>query len=1091
MTVKVDELNLEATAVAKNLPTAETAACRDFKRQAEERRLKDTPDAVNILPGPGSLNTTTVSWFFEYLQEVRRSARVAVENDAVNQANLTRHKASVTLDDEPVGVTVEMADKKSARQLALLTAAVAITTAEPDLLRGFQDRLEKDEGKLLRRIPPVDLQVNTGALFIMRRALVDAREAGLSVSAEALSAADDVQSEQALRRRRRCLEASEIARMSDDLRTRQRAYAHDPGLAELRAARASLPVSQFRSEVLKMALNPFSILVGATGSGKTTQVPQILLDQAIADGQGGSCNVICTQPRRIAATSVAQRVAVERNEPLQKSVGYQVRHDARLPESGGSITYCTTGILLAGLKGDPDGVLDSVSHIVMDEVHERDLDVDFLGTVLKRALEARRLASKHVPKLLLMSATLDTELFSKYYSLPGEDGALVSCPVLHVPGRAFQVTEQYLGSIMHDLFQYDRSELTALLKTDKYSQDYLQSETAFCDKHSAPSTSSPDTSIIDWKGGRQHVPGQPTDFDSIAEREEAMVPTALLAATIGLICRKSRDGAILAFLPGLEEIMETEKILQEHRVLGLNFNDSSKFKILRSHSAVPPEEQTLIFQPVPRGCRKIVLSTNIAETSVTVPDVKFVVDTGKLREKRYDQVRRINALRCVWESKMNSKQRAGRAGRVRDGFYYALFSRERHESLNAAGVPELLRTDLQDTCLSIKAQRFQEPIESFLSAAIEPPSHQAVAASVSNLKVIGAFTQEEKLTHLGRLLSLLPVHPTLGKMIVLGIFFRCLEPMLILGAAAEERQLFLTPLGDEYRKSVYAKRASFAKGELSDHLATLQAFKDLRAHRARHGMHRAFTRAREDYIHFGAFRAIEQTATQLLRILVDAKLVPGAGQGGSPLQYGPRSLNQNSDNTDLIKCLLLAGLHPGLAVSMASKSGRHRTMKEQMVRMSRTSLNRPFKQAKRTDIGLLYAYGSLNRADGGDSYNMRDTTLVAPLMAVLFGGRLTITASSTLGMDEWLPFRIKAGDPPFATKLVLEYRKGLDRMLNSAFRSLSDLDVDDASADDAVRDQFASSVVELLGQDSSRQGREMLASVAFPQPSTPSLVRYQ
>ncbi|EME77400.1 uncharacterized protein MYCFIDRAFT_168832, partial [Pseudocercospora fijiensis CIRAD86] len=510
-------------------------------------------------------------------------------------------------------------------------------------------------------------------------------------------------------------------------------------------------MSQYSSKVLDLVSDHvYSIVVGATGSGKTTQVPQIILNDAIRRGDGGSCDIICTQPRRLAASSVAQRVAAERGEQLRQSVGYQVRGDSKLPELGGSITYCTTGLLLERLKWDADDVMDNTSHLVIDEVHERDISIDFLLIVLKKAISARQAAGRKIPKVILMSATMDTKLFSAY--LPNQvDGRLAPCPHLDVPGRTFPVKEKYL--------------------------------------------------------------------------EEGLVPVALLVATIAHICKTTSDGAILAFLPGLQEITATEELLMRSPIFDVDFANADAFQIHSLHSTVPVENQRQIFEPSPIGCRKIILSTNIAETSVTVPDVKHVIDLGKLRENRYDHIQRITSLETVWESNSNARQRAGRAGRVSSGNYYALYSLERRKAMSASGLPELLRADLQETCLSIKAQGFQESVSSFLAAAIEPPPSNAVEVALENLKAIEALTSDESLTALGAVLSKLPVHPALGKMVLLGIIFRCLDPMIIISSMGTERSLFVTPMAERVRAKRAREDLNVAD---SDHIAALKGFQELR-----------------------------------------------------------------------------------------------------------------------------------------------------------------------------------------------------------------------------------------------------------------------
>ncbi|KAK5131001.1 hypothetical protein LTR08_001413 [Meristemomyces frigidus] len=1081
VTISIPELQLEASGAGKDLRTAEIAAAVAFKRMAEEQHADI--QSFGGLPEPSMLNTDSAKDFFVFLKSVKSQLNVEVENEghtAITGSGVTRQSARLTINGEPTGETVFMNTKKAATPIAYLTAAIEITRAEPELLTQFHQRLRKGKGKVLVPVSAIDFPLDTESLHIMREALIEARQAGLPDTSELLSAADEMTHE-APRRQRRQLTPSEVEHVSKDLSARQKAYDEHPALEELRSKKAGLPMNQYRSQVADMVSgSAYSIVVGATGSGKTTQVPQILLEEHIASGTGGACNIICTQPRRIAATSVAQRVAIERNEPLRKSVGYHVRFEAKTPEPGGSITYCTTGILLEQLKHDPD-MLDSVSHLIIDEVHERDLNIDFLMIVIKKALQARRAASRNVPKVILMSATLDTQLFAKYFAHKDENGEVQQCPSISVPGRTFPVKDKYLGDIMHELLQSVGPELGKVLDMDLCSQDFLKSETAFSSKYSKSSPAVLDDSVIDWKRERP-APLESTDDSGNAqqEKEEAMVPTALLAATIAHICKTTDDGAILAFMPGLDEIVKTERHLTDRNIAGLNFRDSTKFKICLLHSSIPKEDQAQIFEPVPPGCRKIILSTNIAETSVTVTDVKHVVDTGKLRETRYDQVRRITKLQCVWESKSNSKQRAGRAGRVQNGYYYALFSKERHDSLRAVGLPELLRSDLQETCLSIKAQKFnqsaEEPVEVFLGQAIEPPPPRAIQAAIANLSAIEAFTEDERLTDLGRLLARLPVHPTLGKMIVLGVVFRCLDPMLVFGAGANERSLFISPMGREAREAATNTRRSYADTESSDHLAMYKAFSEVRNLRDQYGMHAAFDRGRESFIHMGAFRTIDQTARQIVDILTECGLIPREYERGKrSSEYGPSSLNRNSGNSALVQSLLLAGVFPNLGAKTSAKGSAFRTSTEQGVVIHPSSLNDDNKRRNVQDkhqYGTLLAFSALAKSNDGGSLFMRDTTIVTPLMSALFGGKLEMSASYRLEMDDWLPFFVQASDRKFATKLVLEFRKALDRVLNSAFRSLADSGAQRRTAyfaDDPMREQFASRVVQILDQSTERK----------------------
>ncbi|KAF7187801.1 ATP-dependent DNA/RNA helicase DHX36 [Pseudocercospora fuligena] len=1064
VSIKLPEQNIQVNTYGDTTVKAEVAALLAFKRAAEELHTKQV-DVSEPSSDFHALSTKTARSFIEYYRKRKGRTFLEFENEGTGYGGKTGTMSQLTLDGVPVGRRVAMQTKKAAEEVAYLTAAIELAHKEPDILADFATDLK--QGNLARSLgthAAVRATVESDALDIMRQTLLEARQAGLPDVRESLTAIETLVGKRRERPRLRTPKA--VA--SEQLLQRLKRFEEDPAAAKLREIRASLPMSQYSSKVLDLVSDHvYSIVVGATGSGKTTQVPQIILDDAIRQGNGGSCDIICTQPRRLAASSVAQRVAVERGEQLQQSVGYQVRGDSKLPQLGGSITYCTTGLLLERLKWDADDVMDNTSHLVIDEVHERDISIDFLLIVLKKAIKVRQAAGRKVPKVILMSATMDTRLFSAY--LPNQvDGRLLPCPHLDVPGRTFPVKEKYLGDVLGELLSAHAKEFWHLATLDKdATTGYIESEGAF-ERGRLDLDQTSTSSGIDWK--KTQVLNQEEAASQAVRKEEGLVPVALLVATIAHICRTTADGAILAFLPGLQEITATEELLMQNPVFGVDFANADAFQIHSLHSTVPVEKQRQIFEPSPRGCRKIILSTNIAETSVTVPDVKHVVDLGKLRENRYDHIQRITSLQTVWESNSNARQRAGRAGRVSSGNYYALYSVERRKTMSASGLPELLRADLQETCLSIKAQGFQESVSSFLAAAIEPPPSKAVEVAVENLKAIEALTPDESLTALGAVLAKLPVHPALGKMVLLGIIFRCLDPMIIISSMGTERSLFVSPIGERLQAKRAREDLNVAD---SDHIALLRGYQELRYYLSHHGQSSAFRRAQERFLHFGAFRAIHQTAKQIEQNLIDAGLLNRSyDMTAESHEFGGRALNRNSNNIDLVKCLLMAGVYPNIGVRGTSVKGPlHRTASEDKVLMHPSSLNAIQGKSTAPLEDQIYAFTTLARSVKGDTLFMRDTSLVPPLAALLFGGRLEARRNfQELIMDDWLPFKTW-GNSAYALQLILEFRKAKDRMLNGAFRSLSQ-PTGKGLADDPIREILAKGLVTLLDANERQSERE-------------------
>jgi ATP-dependent RNA helicase DHX36 len=756
-TIELEERGIKAKASGRSARDAEAAAAINFfeladRHENNSRAIKDN----------SALSSGNAKLFCQWFQIVYPD-----NNFRVVGPNLTTGivgpawKVQMLLNDEAIGDAVEIrgeaGKEEQVEDLAYLTAAIALQKTDASLLPEFvKDLPNLMKGKLRSLTSsPVSLEIDSDSATLMEQTIDLASLPNTTESIEL-----NVYGQDGRPKTRRHSLQSPFGNLV--LQRQQEALDRDTHHDRLRKKKAELPMNRHRHEVLsQVEKNIYSIILGDTGSGKTTQVPQILLEDAIMNNSGTACNIICTQPRRIAATSVARRVAIERGERLGKNVGYQVRLDSMLPRQAGSITYCTTGILLMRLQHALNDVLDSYSHLVIDEVHERDNDLDFLLLVLRKAIQERLLAGKTVPKVVLMSATMEVELFAKYFDRSLPSGEIVKCPTLEIPGRLYPVTEKYLEEVCEILQDQYPGQLN-FLKEEIDTEAYIEQEQRFAASEPirARYPTLAHNSATATKGNEafpmvlEAQPAQLYDSDDPStELMEALVPIAFASAIVAHLARTTNHGAILVFLPGLKEILDVDRCLRSSRPFGVDFRDLSRFKICLLHSTISSAGQSEVFDPVPEGCRKIILATNIAETSVTIPEVRYVVDSGKIREKHYDPVGRITKLKCTWISKSNSKQRAGRAGRVQDGYYYALFSKARLDSMRSSALPEILRSDLQEVCVDIKAQDFNMPIRNFLAAAIEPPSPQAVAYALQNLQELEVLTEDEVLTPLGRILA--------------------------------------------------------------------------------------------------------------------------------------------------------------------------------------------------------------------------------------------------------------------------------------------------------------------------------------------------
>ena len=611
--------------------------------------------------------------------------------------------------------------------------------------------------------------------------------------------------------------ARRVAETSARLAEAERRKETDSRWREMQTKRSALPACAMREEVLRcIDGGRASVVSGATGCGKTTQVPQFVFEEAIRDGRGGECSVIITQPRRLSAIAVAERVAAERCERVGDVVGYSIRLESRQSRDT-RLLFCTTGILLRRLQSDPD--LEGVSHVIVDEVHERDLLSDFLLVILRR-LAARR----DDFRLVAMSATVNAELFQSYFEkvVPG------SCGCVEIPGRTFPVAEYRLEDAIEATGYVCEPESEFALGAEPsrggrggrvfgaLSGGGARGAAARAATLESLQRTQDCGDVTDET--RAMYPGYAdTTLKCLQTVDEEKINFELIELLVALIADEYEEGAILIFLPGMAEIRGLHE-----RLLGTLDDVERRFLLIPLHSTLSSEEQRLTFSKPPRGVRKVVMATNIAETSITIDDVVFVIDAGRVRETQYDPVSRMSSLVTAWCSRASSRQRRGRAGRVREGYCFHLYSSARESRLADFTTPEILRTPLDALCLQIKVLRLGD-VREFLAQAIEPPPEGAIASALRSLMELDAVDAADELTPLGHHLAELPVDARLGKMMLYGAMFGCLDPVLTIAASVGFRSPFLAPM-EKRDEADEAKRKLAGHGATSDHLTLVRAY---------------------------------------------------------------------------------------------------------------------------------------------------------------------------------------------------------------------------------------------------------------------------
>ncbi|KAJ4375206.1 putative pre-mRNA-splicing factor ATP-dependent RNA helicase dhx16 [Neocucurbitaria cava] len=489
----------------------------------------------------------------------------------------------------------------------------------------------------------------------------------------------------------------------------------------------SLPVYQYK-EVLLQAMEDHQtlIVVGETGSGKSTQIPQYVVENFTKGA------VVITQPRRVAAMSVSARVAQEMGARLGKEVGYSVRFDDKTSDET-RVKYCTDGILLREVIADP--MLSKYSVIMIDEAHERSVSTDLLLCLCRQLVRARADL-----KLLVLSATINAGKFASYFD---------QAPILNIPGRTHPVQLNYV------------------------------------------------------------------------QNPEASYLSAAITTVFQIHISQPLPGDILVFLSGEEEILSAmENIESTMKKLR---GKAKELIVLPLYSALPPNEQAKVFEPTPSNSRKVILATNIAETSITIDEVKHVIDSGYSKEVTFDPSTGISSLVVSPISRASANQRAGRAGRTSSGFCYRLYTKHAfYNEMSETTEPEIQRIGMDAVVLQLKALQIDNLLE---FEFLDPPTPNSIIKSLEGLYALGALDSSGKLTRVGRKMAELPLDIKLSKAILESEKYGCREEILsIVSVLGESASLFMRPKDKRVAADSARQRLAKEAGDFGDFMTYLQIY---------------------------------------------------------------------------------------------------------------------------------------------------------------------------------------------------------------------------------------------------------------------------
>ena len=528
--------------------------------------------------------------------------------------------------------------------------------------------------------------------------------------------------------------------------------------------RMNLPVWSSKKQILDLVeKNRIVIIQGETGSGKTTQIPQFLLEAGYYGG------IVCTQPRRVAAMSIAKRVSQEMEVELGEQVGYTVRFDDKTSQNT-LIKYVTDGLLLK--EATTDHTLKKYQIVIIDEAHERTLATDILFGFLKELMEKRKEL-----KLIIMSATFDIEKFQNYFD----------APLAIIKGRTFPVEIKYLAA-----------------PTDDYVDCAIKK-------------------VIQ-------------------------------------IHKEEKPGDILLFLTGEEEIESAcQQIREGIEELG---DEVGYANVVPIYSTLPPYLQEKIFEPPPetnpRGIkgRKIVVATNIAESSITIDGIVYVVDPGFTKQKVFNPRGKMESLLINIISKENADQRAGRAGRTKPGKCFRLYTEESYEKeLKKSSIPEILRSNITSVVLNLLKLGIQDLVHFDF---IDPPAPETMMRAIEMLNYLGAMDDDGKLTELGSQMNQFPLEPELSKMVLAGVKYKCINDILTIAATLSVKSPFLRPRGKENEAD--SKKYQFTH-HTGDHITLIMAYNAFKKNEF------AKDWCRDNFINFRTMKAIDNVRGQLADIL--------------------------------------------------------------------------------------------------------------------------------------------------------------------------------------------------------------------------------
>lgn len=679
----------------------------------------------------------------------------------------------------------------------------------------------------------------------------------------------------------------------------------------------------------------------------------------------------------LTATSIAQRVAYERCEALGNSVGYQIRLEKIAARKYGSIMFCTTGVLLRLLETSPS--LNDYSHIILDEIHERSYQSDICLSLLREVLKYRKDL-----KVILMSATLNADDFSRYF---------YNCPKVHIEGMTFPVKDLYLEDIIKET-QYDNFKSVVNVRRNRFFDQENDFELVVGDYVRRLRTHDYSTQY------------STKTLSTLLNPETENLDVDFIQYLISYISNnQSSSGAILVILPGYTIISKLYSNLKSSQQF-----PSNKFEIYSLHSRLSDVDQRKIFNRPPPGIRKVIISTPLCETSITIDDVVYVINGGKMRRPWFDFDRNAKVFEDEWITKANEKQRRGRAGRVQSGICYHLYTRGRSNSFEEFEKPEILRIRLEEIILTLKSLHINN-VRMFLKTLIDVPKIEVIENSLRFLQRLSALDKDENMTALGVHLSKMAIHPQIGKMLLFGTIFGCFDPISSVVAAHSFKSPFYTVMGKE-KECDEAKRKF---SEDSDQIAVIGAMEKWRS---LHANYQKYEFCRQNFLSNPTMNMLHNLKTEFKDTMT----------GLNFLNDDYANENRFSQNLDVIRAVICGGLYPNVGYRIVKFRKRTQIQSVKVVGKKVLIIQGSVNCNSGVNNSFV-AFHEMNKFNK-EYFLLETTTKISPYALLLFGDNFEVDKGDEYGfssvvVDDMVRLRCDRE----TASIVADLRKGLSNFL--------------------------------------------------------------